>query len=62
MTGRDWHEDKSLQQDDEKKITEFDYEDFFPKAVLNRMDTKSPEFKKFIRMLNLNSKTRYEAL
>jgi hypothetical protein len=45
LTGRDWHEDRFMKIDSEKKITEFDYEDFLPQSFLKRVDTKSPEFK-----------------
>lgn len=60
VTGFDWNEDKSLIIDNEKKITEFDYENFIPSEVIKRVNTKSQEFKKEIRLLNLTSKTRYE--
>ena len=45
ITGSNWHDDNYMMLDDEKKITEFDYENFIPQAILKRMDTKSPEFK-----------------
>ena len=60
LTGRDWNEDSNLKFDDETKITEFDYENHISPEVLKGVDTSSQEFKDFIRMVNFQSKTRYE--
>ena len=30
LTGFNWHDDEGVERDEEKKITEFDYENFFP--------------------------------
>jgi hypothetical protein len=41
MFGTEWDEHKDLQFDKEEKITEFNYENFIPKHLLNTMDTQS---------------------
>jgi hypothetical protein len=43
--------------DEEKKITEFDYENFIHPDLLKHFDTKSESFKQQVRLLNLHSKT-----
>lgn len=60
MYGVEWNSYDHLKFDPEDKITEFNYEKFIPKQVLSKMDTKSAEFKKFIKLTNLNSKTKWE--
>lgn len=62
LTGMGWYDDIEISVDQEKKITEFDYEDFLHPAILKDMDTKSPEFKQLIRYLNYNTKTKFERL
>lgn len=47
-------------RDDEEKITEFNFEKFFPAGALDGVDTTSAEFKNKIKLMNLNSKTKYE--
>ena len=49
-----------MQRDPEKKITEFDYEEFLHPELLKTVDTGSDSFKKFVRLANLNTKTQYE--
>jgi hypothetical protein len=46
--------------DKETKITEFDYEKYFTKQALERLDTNSEEFIREVRKLNLTVKTEYE--
>lgn len=58
--GVEWNYYDDLKFDPEEKITEFNYEKFIPQHVLNKIDTKSAEFKRYIKMTNLNSKTKYE--
>lgn len=62
LYGREWNADATIMFDDEKKITEFDYENFLPPALLNQNKDfiKSPEFKKMIRVLNMVFPTEYE--
>jgi len=60
MYGVEWNYYDGLKFDPEEKITEFNYEKFIPKNVLDRIDTKSAEFKRYVKMQNLNSKTKYE--
>jgi hypothetical protein len=48
--------------DPEYKITEFDYENFIPQSLLNGVDTKSSDFKKLIKALNMSSRTSLELL
>lgn len=61
LTGTDWNEFESLEQDKETKITEFDYENYLNPDLLKNADTNSKEFKNFVRHLNYATKTRYEA-
>ena len=35
LYGREWNSDATILFDDEKKITEFDFENFLPPALLN---------------------------
>lgn len=58
--GKAWNTYEFLERDTEKKITEFDYEDFIHPELLKGVDTSTPEFKKKIRTINLNSSTAYE--
>lgn len=60
FTGRHWHWDNKTQFDTEKKITEFDWENFLPENLLKNVDTSSDSFKKFVRLLNYTQKTQYE--
>jgi hypothetical protein len=48
--------------DQETKITEFDYENFFDQQLLTKNATDSKEFKRLIKVLNLFSKTQHEKL
>lgn len=61
ITGQDWNADELLEIDGEKKITEFDYENYIHPLLLKKVNTKSPDFKQTIRYLNLTSKTKHEA-
>lgn len=41
-------------------MTEFNYEKFFPSAMLKNVDTESEEFKLIIKVKNWNEKTAFE--
>lgn len=58
--GKDWNTYAGVRFDSEEKITEFNYEKFIHKQILKNMDTSSDEFKDYIKMLNLTSRTQYE--
>lgn len=60
LTGKNWHDNDGVLFDPEHKVTEFDYENYFPAELLKTVNTKDEEFKQFIRALNLYSKTQYE--
>lgn len=60
LFGVDWDQYKDLAVDNEKKITEFDYENFFPAEMLKHIDTDSEEFKNKVRWMSLTQKTKYE--
>jgi len=60
LYGKEWDTYQHLQFDQEEKITEFNYENFLPKQLLQTLDTDSEEFKNLIKELNFNSKTEYE--
>ena len=49
-----------MEVDLEQKITEFDYERFLPKGMLENIDKDSPEFKLMIKQMNFDTKTKYE--
>jgi hypothetical protein len=57
---KEWDHFDNLVFDPEEKITEFNYEKFIPKQVLETMDTQSKDFKNMIKKMNLNSFTEYE--
>ena len=57
LYGKEWNEYENLMFDPEEKITEFNYEKFISKYLLEGMDTKSEQFKNMIKTMNLNSKT-----
>ena len=48
--------------DQETKITEFDYENYFDQQLLPKSTADSKEFKRLIKVLNLFSKTQHEQL
>lgn len=59
--GEDYYNDLDLiNRDTEEKITQFNYEKFFPQGALDGVDTSSDEFKMKIRKMNLAMKTKYE--
>lgn len=60
LYGRPYDAFDNLQRDEEKKITEFDFEDFIHPELLKGVDTTTEEFKQKIRKMNFNSKTKYE--
>ncbi len=60
MYGKEWDHFDTLTFDTEDKITEFNYEKFLPKHLLQTMDTQSDEFKTLIKKMNYSSKTQYE--
>ena len=62
LTGRDWHEDDTIREDNEFKITEFDYENYLDPELLKNVDTKSEEFKDLVKLLNFTTETEYESL
>jgi len=61
LTGEDWYAYSEVDTDLETKITEFDYEKYLNPKLMEGVDTKSSEFKDFVRKLNFLSKTKYEA-
>lgn len=60
LTGNSWYKFSDLETDLEKKITEFDYENYIDPALLKNIDTSDPSFKELIKIMNLASKTEYE--
>ena len=58
--GRDWFFKPHEMVDDEKKITEFDYENYLQPELVSGEDTDTEEFKRLVRLLNLTSKTQLE--
>ena len=60
MYGKKWHHYSGQVFDEEKKITEFDYEEYIHPGLLEGINTQSKDFKELIRMLNLSTKTEYE--
>lgn len=62
LTGKSWYDDSNVVVDEEFKITEFDYENYISKVLLDKERTQDPEFKRLIRMLNLFSNTKLEQL
>ena len=60
-SGKPWDAYASQIFDEEKKVTEFDYEKFIPKVILDQYpDKESVEFKNFIRKKNFFTFTEYE--
>jgi hypothetical protein len=62
LYGMSWFDDALMREDQEEKITEFNYEKFIHPELLKNVDTKSPEFLEKIRVMNFFSKTKYEKL
>ena len=60
LYGRPWNAYEGINFDEQEKITEYNYEEFIPKHLLNGIDTQSDDFKKSIKVANFNSKTDYE--
>lgn len=60
--GKNWYHEASKLIDDEYKITQFDFENYFDKSLIPRNAQDSEEFKRLIKVLNLFSKTEYERL
>lgn len=56
-TGKPWDHYDGILFDPETKITEFEYEKFIPPQLLATMDTDSDEFKNYVRMKNITSRT-----
>ena len=56
----EWDAFSDLDFDPETKITEFDYENYLNPQLLANVDTKTDEFKLFVRALNFTTKTQYE--
>jgi len=59
--GAPWDAYANVEFDLEEKITEFEYEKFIPKQILATMDTESQEFKNYVKMLNLKTRTSLES-
>lgn len=59
--GKPWDAYENVEFDPEEKITEFEYEKFIPKQILATMDTQSLEFRNYVKMLNLKTRTSLEA-
>lgn len=55
-----WNDLDLLDRDTEEKVTEFNYEKFFPEGALDGVDTQGQEFKNKIKMMNLTMRTKYE--
>jgi len=62
MTGSSWYANDRVLYDQETKITEFDYEKYLNPLLLKDVDTDSEDFKTLIKVLNHNSKTKFEKL
>lgn len=60
LTGKDWFDHSEVVVDKEYKITEFDYENYISKVILDKERTQDPEFKKLVKMLNFFSNTKLE--
>ena len=60
MTGNEWYDYSDLITDPEKKITEFDYENYIHPRVLKNVKTDSEDFKTLIKVLNLITQTNVE--
>lgn len=62
--GMNYFEDAGMLFDDEKKITEFDFENHLPAYVVEKERHRfgTPEWTRHIRELNFHQKTRYERL
>jgi len=59
-TGKSWDHYDGLLFDSEAKITEFEYEKFIPPQILKTMDTDSEEFKTYVKLKQIKSKTEFE--
>lgn len=55
-----WNDLDLLERDTEEKITEFNFEKFFPEGALDGVDIHGQEFKNKIKMMNLTMRTKYE--
>jgi hypothetical protein len=60
MTGHNWDDFKNANFDREEKITEFDFENYFPAGMLKNVDIESKEWRDFVRTLSITSKTEME--
>ena len=60
LSGRDWNDDHSVREDNEFKITEFDYENYLSPELLKEIDTNEESFKDFVKMLNFTTETKHE--
>jgi len=60
MTGHDWFDFFDVERDQEFKITEFDFENYFPQELQKQVRTYEPEFRDLVRLLNLFSQTELE--
>jgi hypothetical protein len=60
LYGKSWDHYEGVTFDSEEKITEFNYEQFIDKHLLEGVDTQSQEFKDTIKILNLQSRTAIE--
>lgn len=60
LYGREWNHFDGVIFDPEEKITEFNYENYINPHILKTMDTHSQEFKRMIKIMNLENKTAFE--
>ena len=60
--GMGWFDDAHTKTDDEEKITEFNYEQYFSPEMLKGIDCQGESFKDFIKTVNLTTRTQHEAL
>lgn len=58
--GRPYDKYDNLKRDEEKKITEFDFEEFIHPELLKDVDTTTDEFKQTVRRMNFDARTQYE--
>lgn len=60
MFDLEWNHFEGVLFDSEEKITEFNYENYIPKHILNSVDTHSDEFKTMVKQMNFNTNTQFE--
>lgn len=60
LYGRPYDAFAKTEIDEQKKVTLFDYENFFPAGLLKHIDTESEEFQNDIKRLNYSHQTKLE--